>query len=95
MKLKYTGPHDEVELPNGLTVKRGGTVDVDAELAGTSPDPRLAVAMLELHEAISNHDHPGAAKLREEIPTLSYGTGLLAQFDNWQVAANKKDEVSA
>ena len=34
MKLRYSGPHDEVVIENGATCKRGKTVDVTGELAG-------------------------------------------------------------
>lgn len=94
MKLKYVGPHDEVELPGGLTVKRNHQIEVPDELAGKAPDARIAEAMVELHDAVENHDHPAGVKLRKEIAELDFGTGLLAQ-DTWEVVAHKKDEVKA
>jgi len=64
--------------------------------AGRPPVPRLAAAHLELHEAISALDHPGAAALREEIIGLDPGAGLLAQAGTWEPAATtvKKAAVS-
>lgn len=97
-KLRYIGPHDEVELPDGSVVKRNHQVEVADDLAGSAPDERLVPAMVELHEAIEAHDHPGAAKLRSEIVDLDGGSGLLAQFDNWEPVTptgKKKDEVNA
>lgn len=97
-KLRYIGPIDEVELPDGITVKRNHQVDVTDEVAGAPPDPRLAEAMLELAAAVDAHDHNTAAELRGEISRLDYGTGLLAQ-DTWEAVAKKddkkKDEVPA
>lgn len=84
MKIKYIGPQDEVELPDGRTVKRNHQVEVTDELAGHAPSRRLVPAMAELHQAIADHDHPGANRLRAEITELSDGSGLLAQFDNWE-----------
>lgn len=38
MKLTYTGPYDEVEIPSlGLTCKRGESIDVSPEVAGEEP----------------------------------------------------------
>lgn len=38
MKLTYTGPFDEVEVPAlGRNVKHGETVDVPAAIAGRAP----------------------------------------------------------
>lgn len=84
MKIRYIGPHDEVELPDGTTVKRNHMVDVADDLAGHAPSRRLVPAMRELHEAIAAHEHFDAKVLREEITGLSDGSGLLAQFDNWE-----------
>ena len=95
MKIRYQGPHDEVELPDGQTVKRNHQVDVADDLAGHPPEPRLAEAMVELHDAVEARDHPLAVKLRAEIAGLDYGSGLLAQ-DTWEAvtaASKKKDEV--
>lgn len=89
MKIKYTGPIDEVELPGGLTAKRNHVVDVPDEMAGTAPDPRIAVAMVELHDAVVGVDHEGAVKLRKEISGLDFGTGLLAQ-DTWEAVTPAK-----
>lgn len=88
MKLKYIGPHDEVELPDGSTVKRNHTVDVSDELAGRVPSRRLVPAMKELHQAIAAHEHLDAKALRDEITNLDDGSGLLAQFDNWEKVAD-------
>lgn len=34
VKIKYVGPHDEVEIPSlGLVCKNGDSVDVDDEMA--------------------------------------------------------------
>lgn len=92
MKIKYVGPHDEVELPDGRTVKRNHQVDVADDVAGHAPSRRLVPAMRELHEAIAAHEHVDARALRDEITGLSDGSGLLAQFDNWEkvVAPPKK-----
>ena len=97
-KVRYIGPIDEIELPDGTTVKRNHQVDVDDDLAGSSPEPRLAEAMLELRDAVEAFDHHLAVKLRHEIAGLDYGSGLLAQVDNWEAVtatAKKKDEVPA
>lgn len=37
-RITYQGPHDAVVLPDGTVVARGETVEVDAELAGATPD---------------------------------------------------------
>lgn len=36
-QIRYVGPFDEVELADGTTVKRGDSVDVDADTAGRAP----------------------------------------------------------
>lgn len=95
MKLRYVGPHDEVELPDGTTVKRNHTVDVSDELAGHAPSRRLVPAMKELHEAIAAHEHLDAKALRDEITELSDGSGLLAQFDNWEKVATPVKKAAA
>jgi hypothetical protein len=94
--LKYVGPHDAVEVIGFGEVKRGDTLSVPAAVAGRSPSPRLAVAMVELDAAITAIDHDLAKALREEIIDLDHGDGLLAQPSNWEAvkAPTKKDEVA-
>lgn len=97
MKIRYIGGIDEVELPDGTTVKRNHQVDVSDELAGHPPEPRLAEAMVELRDAASSFDHHLAVKLRHEIAGLDYGSGLLAQ-ETWEAvapAAKKKAPAKA
>jgi hypothetical protein len=81
--------------PNGLDIRVGGavcsvkpgeTIDVPADVAGTPPDPRIDVAMLELRAAVAAIDHHRAVALREEIAGLDFGSGLLAQSDVWAPA---------
>lgn len=41
MKLTYTGPHDEVEIPSaGVVCKRGDSVEVPASIAGRAPSAK-------------------------------------------------------
>jgi hypothetical protein len=98
VQIRYIGPHDAVELPGHPAIPKGSTVNVDPDLAGHPPAARLLAAHLEHHQAIQDHDHPGAIRLRDEIVGLDPGAGLLAQPDNWEpvpTKAIKKDEVTA
>jgi hypothetical protein len=96
MNITYVGPHDAVEIDSiAVVCKRGETISVAADVAGKPPSPRVAAAHAELHAAITAIDHDLAAALRAEIVTLDYGSGLLAQPDNWQPAKETKDKVSA
>lgn len=96
MKVKYIGPHDEVELPDGQNVKRNHQVDVSDDLAGHPPEDRLAEAYAEL--AVEGFDHYARVRLQHEITTLDWGSGLLAQSDAWRPVeskkADKKDEAT-
>lgn len=87
MKIRYIGPIDEVEGA-GFEFRRNHVVTVPDDVAGHPPEPRLAVAMVELREAVDVHDHELAAALRVEIVDLDYGTGLLAQ-DTFEAVAEK------
>ena len=89
MQISYIGAHDSVVLSvDGREVEclKGAAIDVPAELAGSAPAPRLALAIAELYAAEAAHQHEVAQPLREEIPTLDFGSGLLAQSENWQPA---------
>lgn len=95
MQVKYVGPLDAVELIGYGDVKHGQVIDVPAELAGHAPEPRLAAAHLELHEATTAIDHERCKALREEIIGLDSGAGLLAQVDNWQAVTTKSSKAAA
>lgn len=105
--LVYVGPHDAVEIAaTGDEVARNATVKVDAELAGRAPDARLMVAHAELAAATAVVPDPAwsqdeaeahfaaLAALHAEIPTIDAGEGLLAQPDNWQLAAKAAPKES-
>lgn len=104
MIVKYVG-QSAVEVGRFI-VEPGGTIDVPDDgppgtvYGGRPPEPRLAAAMADLVAAITARDHHRAAALRTEIAGLDYGTGLLAQPENWQPApsakkaAEKAEEVS-
>lgn len=91
-KIRYIGPHDAVELPDGRVVQRNHQVEVSDELAGKRPARRLETAMAELGDAVTALDHHRAVALRQEIAELDYGSGLLAQ-DTWEAVTPKKDEA--
>lgn len=84
MKVRNVSPLGALELVGFGVVAAGEVIDVPAEFAGHPPDPRVAVAHLELGGAVEALEHFRAAALREEIIGLDAGAGLLAQFDNWQ-----------
>lgn len=95
-KLRYIGPIDEVELPDGTTVKRNHQVEVTDELAGHGPDEELDAVMAQLAEAVEARDHHLQAQLRAEIAPMDKGEGLLAQVDNWErVTPHTKKKTAA
>lgn len=89
MNVTYTGPLDAIEV-GGFVVKRGKTIDMPAHVVGRPPDKRVAEAFAELEVAYGKADHEAAKALREELATLDYGEGLLAQPDNWTAAKSTK-----
>jgi hypothetical protein len=92
MQITYCGAHDSVILAiDGREVGcvKGSSVDVPDAIAGTAPAVRLAPAMAELVTATAAHNHEVAQPLRDEIALLDFGTGLLAQPENWQPVKHK------
>ena len=93
--VRYIGPSDEVDIPGIGSCKRGETISVPTDVAGHAPDPRVAVAMTELADAIASIDHDRAQALKNEIIGLDSGAGLLAQSTWEQVTTKqKKDDES-
>lgn len=84
--VEYLGGSDEVHIvAAGVTVQRGGTVDVPAEVAGREPG--------EWHPFGEADPEHWPAKLAEDgsmILTHDPGEGLLAQVDTWRRAAPVK-----
>lgn len=101
MKVRNVSPLGALDLPGYGTVAAGAIVDIPADgpagsvFAGRPPSPRLAAAHLELHQAIEALDHDRAVALREEIIGIDPGSGLLAQFDNWQPATKSGKTTEA
>lgn len=78
MKIRYQGPCDEIEIL-GQVCLRNHSIEIEDSIAGHPANPRVAPAMLELHEAITASDHNRAQELREELAGLDFGEGLLSQ----------------
>ena len=83
VEVQYVGPIDEVRLPTlGITVKRGGTVKVSAEVAGMAPGA--------WHVAGDADPLDWPRRLGEDgvtVETYDPGSGLLAQTDNFKAWA--------
>jgi hypothetical protein len=97
MQVTYVGAHDSVVLlidGREVECRKGQSIDVPDSVAGHAPAPRVAAAMAELTAAIEAHNHEVAQPLREEIPTLDFGSGLLAQAENWQAMKPKPAPVT-
>lgn len=82
MKFKYVGPLDEVSVDAiGVTVKKGGVVDVPEWVAGRAP--------------VEHTNEDGTPKiLPNGKPSRDLGEGLLAQPDVWQPVATAKKKES-
>ena len=81
--LQYVGPFDEVYVPVlGASVKRGASVDVAADIAGTPAGPWRPVTA---DDSLDWPQRIGADGSTTE--THDPGAGLLAQADAWQPAA--------
>lgn len=97
-KIKYIGglgPLDQRLPVSGgvLVVENNHTYEVSDADAGYPPEPRYLEAMAELNDVVNGvPNHEDARRLRAEIARLNPGDGLLAQIDNYQPVAPKKEE---
>lgn len=93
MGTKMLIPPADLDVAGLGSVYAGQAVEVDDDMAGVAPDPRIEKASIELNEAIARQDHETAAELREEIIDLEHGRGLLAR--GWKLASKDTPKPTA
>jgi hypothetical protein len=97
VKIRFIGVNGAIVIPDlgGQIIEPGTVFEVSDAMGGRVPSPRLVPCMEEIAACIARIDHDGAALLRDELATLDYGAGLLAQPSNFvpalAVAKSKTD----